>query len=86
MNFLYNYMYQNIRIHLHNKCSRQYCLDAQICSLSWVSFGLEPASDGSGRRTHLLRRDGPRTTTTPSTSTVTSGTERAADVIRAGVT
>jgi hypothetical protein len=25
------------------------CLDAQICSLSWVSFGLEPASDGSGR-------------------------------------
>ncbi len=52
------------------------CLDARICSLSRVSFGLEPASDGSGRRTHLLRRDGPRSTTTPSTSTVTSGTER----------
>ena len=54
---------------------RYQCLDAQICLLSWVSFGLEPASDGSGRRTHLLRRDGSRTTTTPSTPTVTSGTE-----------
>ena len=52
-----------------------YCLDAQVCSLSWVSFGLEPASDGSGRHTHLLRRDGSRTTTTPSAPTVTSGTE-----------
>ena len=51
------------------------CSDAQICLLSWVSFGLEPASDGSGRRTHLLRHDDSRTTTTPSTSTVTSGTE-----------
>ena len=48
---------------------------AQICSLSWVSIGLEPASDGSGRHAHLLRRDGTRTTTTPSTPTVTSGTE-----------
>ena len=53
----------------------EYCSDAQICLLGWVSFGLEPASDGSGRRTHLLRRDDSRTTTTPSTSTVTSGTE-----------
>ena len=51
------------------------CLDAQICLLGWVSFGLEPAPDGSGRRTHLHRRDDSRTTTTPSTSTVTSGTE-----------
>ena len=51
------------------------CLDAQICSLSWVSFGLEPATDGSGRFTHLLHRDGSRSTTTPSTSTVTTGTE-----------
>jgi hypothetical protein len=31
------------------------CLDAQICPLSWVSFGLEPASDGS-RRLHLSSR------------------------------
>ncbi len=30
------------------------CSDAQICLLSWVSFGLEPATDGSGRRTLLL--------------------------------
>jgi hypothetical protein len=51
------------------------CLDAQICSLSWVSFGLEPATDGSGRFTHLLHRDGSGSTTTPSTSTVTSGTD-----------
>ena len=56
----------------------QNCLDAQICSLSWVSFGLEPASDGS-RRLHLpstatLSRLGSSSTTTPSTSTVTSGT------------
>jgi hypothetical protein len=29
------------------------CSDAQICSLSWVSIGLEPASDGSGRYAHL---------------------------------
>ncbi len=48
------------------------CPDAQIFSLSWVSFGLEPATDGSGRRTHPLRRVGSRTTTTP--STVTSST------------
>jgi hypothetical protein len=53
-------------------------LDAQICLLSWVSFGLEPASDGS-RRLHLssvvtLSRLGSSSTTTPSTSTVTSGT------------
>jgi hypothetical protein len=51
------------------------CLDARICSLSRVSFGLEPASDGSGRYAPLHQRDGPRSTTTPSTTTVTSGTE-----------
>ena len=54
------------------------CLDAQVCPPSWVSFGLEPASDGS-RRSHLssaatLSRLGSGSTTTPSTSTVTSGT------------
>ena len=53
-------------------------MDAQICLLSWVSFGLEPASDGS-RRLHLSSvatssRLGSSSTTTPSTSTVTSGT------------
>ena len=37
------------------------CLDAQICLLGWVSFGLEPATDGSGRFAHLLHRDGSRT-------------------------
>jgi hypothetical protein len=52
------------------------CLDARICSLSQVSFGLEPASDGSGRCAHLLQRVGSSSTTAPSTSTVTSGTER----------
>ena len=51
------------------------CSDAQICSLSWVSIGLEPASDGSGRYAHLPRGDGTRTTTKPSPPTVTSGTE-----------
>jgi hypothetical protein len=55
--------------------SESHCLDARICSLSRVSFGLESASDGSGCRTHL-RRDGSSPTTTPSTSTITSGTER----------
>jgi hypothetical protein len=53
----------------------RFCLDARICSLSLVSFGLEPAPDGSGRCAHLLRRDGSFSTTTPSTSTVTSCTE-----------
>ncbi len=48
-------------------------LDAWVCSPSRVSFGLEPAS---GRYTHHLRRDGSRSTTSPSTSTVTSGKRR----------
>ena len=39
----------------------KFCLDAQFCLLSWVSFGLEPATDGSGRFAHLLHRDGSRT-------------------------
>ena len=43
------------------------CLDARICSRSRVSFGLEPATDGSGRCTDHLHRGGARTKTTPST-------------------